>query len=48
MGHSPQVHVTTYAHVIDGMQGTRYASLDELLQAARANLECRGCSASSR
>jgi hypothetical protein len=47
MGHGPALHVQTYAHVIDAVQGTRYADLDALLQAARAQLECRDSAASS-
>lgn len=47
MGHGPALHVQTYAHVIDAVQGTRYEDLDALLQAARAQLECRDSAASS-
>jgi hypothetical protein len=45
MGHGPALHVQTYAHVIDAVK-TRHADLDALLQAARAELECRGSAAS--
>lgn len=41
LGHSPQVHVNTYAHAIDAIKGRRYADLDALIDAARADLECR-------
>jgi integrase len=47
MGHGPALHVQTYAHVIDAVQGRRYADLDALLQAARAELECRESAAGS-
>jgi integrase len=40
MGHSPQLHVVTYAHAIDAIKGKRYADLDALIDAAR--LELRG------
>lgn len=36
MCHSPVVHVSTYAHVIDAIGGERYADLDALITAARA------------
>ena len=39
LGHSEQTHFKHYAHVIDELSGQRYASLDELLDAAaRAQL----------
>jgi integrase len=45
LGHSPALHIATYAHVIDGLQGRRYADLDGLIEAARADLVFRQCSA---
>jgi integrase len=36
LGHGPALHVATYAHVIDGMQGKRYEDLDQLIAAARS------------
>jgi hypothetical protein len=39
MGHGLGLHWRTYAHVIDAMSGKRYADLDALLAAARAELE---------
>ena len=47
MGHGPALHVQTYAHVIDAVKGKRYADLDALIQAARAELECRDSAAES-
>jgi len=47
MGHGPALHVQTYAHVIDAVKGKRYPDLDELIQAARAELECRESAANS-
>jgi integrase len=38
LGHGPSLHITTYAHVIDGMQGQRYDGFDDLISVARANL----------
>jgi integrase len=38
MGHSPVVHVSTYAHVIRKLTGRRYDGLDALIEAARADL----------
>jgi integrase len=38
LGHSPTLHISTYAHVIDGMQGQRFDGFDELIAAARAEL----------
>lgn len=38
MGHGPALHVQTYAHVIDAVKGKRYADLDALIAAARAEL----------
>jgi integrase len=35
LSHGPQVHHQHYAHVIDGIDGERYASLDELITRAR-------------
>jgi integrase len=48
LGHSPQVHVTTYAHAIDAIKGQRYADLDALIDAARSELEFRQSSAGDR
>lgn len=47
LGHSPALHVTTYAHVIDGMRGKRYDGFDELIAAARADLVFRQSSAAT-
>jgi hypothetical protein len=41
MGHDPQTHLKHYAHVIDGISGRRYASLDELIAEARAECHLR-------
>jgi hypothetical protein len=38
MGHGPQLHLRTHAHVIDALGDTRYAGLDTLIAAARAEL----------
>jgi hypothetical protein len=38
LGHGPGLHVETYAHVIDALGGQRYADLDALIAAARADL----------
>jgi len=38
MGHSPVVHIQTYAHVIERLSGKRYDGLDALIEAARAEL----------
>jgi integrase len=38
MGHGAGLHVETYAHVIDGLNGRRYDGLDALIAAARADL----------
>ena len=35
LGHSPMLHISTYAHVIDGMQGRRFDGFDTLIDAAR-------------
>jgi integrase len=35
LGHGPVLHVETYAHVIEGLAGRRYADLDALIAAAR-------------
>lgn len=48
MGHSPQVHITTYAHVIDAIKGKRYEDIDALFAAARSELGFRDGSASER
>lgn len=45
LGHGPALHVRTYAHVIDALEGReRFADLDALIAAARA--ECRDGAAS--
>jgi hypothetical protein len=38
LGHSLEVHRKHYAHVIETLSGTRYADLDALIAAARADL----------
>ena len=38
MGHGLGLHWQTYAHVIESMAGERYADLDALIAAARADL----------
>jgi len=39
MGHAATEHLTTYAHVVTGLEGRpRYADLDALIAAARADL----------
>jgi len=38
LGHGPGLHLQTYAHVIDALDGKRYADLDALIAAARADL----------
>jgi integrase len=38
LGHAPALHISTYAHVIDGMQGQRFDGFDELIAATRAKL----------
>jgi integrase len=39
LGHGPALHVTTYAHVIDALDGQpHYADLDALIAAARADV----------
>jgi integrase len=38
LGHGPQLHVRTYAHVIEGLSGKRYADLDALIAGARGEL----------
>jgi integrase len=45
MGHGAELHLRTYAHVIDAMNGERYADLDALIAAARAGLVFRQSSA---
>jgi integrase len=37
LGHDEVTHVRTYAHVIRALTGTRYATLDELLNVARSS-----------
>ena len=44
--HSQQTHFLHYAHVIDAISGERYSDLDALIEAARADLVFRQCSAS--
>jgi hypothetical protein len=40
LGHGASLHLNTYAHVIDALEGrSRYADLDALIAAARADLE---------
>lgn len=41
MGHDPQTHLKHYAHVVEGISGRRYASLDELIAEARAECHLR-------
>ncbi len=38
LGHGAELHLRTYAHVIDGMNGERWASLDEMIASARSSL----------
>jgi integrase len=38
LGHGAGLHVATYAHVIDALDGQRYENLDALIAAARAQL----------
>jgi hypothetical protein len=38
MGHGLPVHWSHYAHIVNGQHGTRYAGLDALIAAARAEL----------
>lgn len=38
LGHAPALHISTYAHVIDGMQGRRFDGFDELITSARSQL----------
>lgn len=38
LGHGAGLHVETYAHVIDALDGQRYENLDALIVAARAQL----------
>jgi integrase len=44
LGHSPTLHIATYAHVIDGLQGRRFDGFDPLIEAARADLVFRSSS----
>ena len=46
LGHSASVHFRHYSHVIDAIDGKRYADLDALVESARADLVFRPCSAS--
>ena len=39
LGHGRTLHVRTYAHVIDAIEDRRYSNLDELIVAARAELD---------
>ena len=46
LGHSPVLHVKTYAHVIDALEGKpRHADLDALIGGARAELSELGARA---
>jgi integrase len=36
LGHSPPLHIATYAHVIDGLQGRRFDGFEDLLSRTRA------------
>ncbi len=47
MGHGPELHLRTYAHIIDSISGTRYDDLDALITAARADLVVRQSSATA-
>ena len=38
IGHGAELHLRTYAHVIDTLDDTRYPDLDALIAAARAGL----------
>ena len=38
LGHGVGLHWQHYAHVVESMSGTRYDSLDALIEAARADL----------
>lgn len=38
LGHSPALHIATYAHVIEGLQGRRFDGFDELIEASREEL----------
>jgi integrase len=40
MGHSPVVHMDTYAHPIKIIGSRRYRDLDDLIAEARGKLEC--------
>jgi hypothetical protein len=42
LGHSPALHISTYAHVIDGLQGRRFDGFDALISSARTELESSG------
>ena len=46
LGHAQQAHFLHYAHVIDAISGERYSDLDMLIEATRADLVFRQCSAS--
>jgi integrase len=48
LGHGAGLHVETYAHVIDALDGRRYDSLDALIAEARADLALHsGCMSAS-
>ncbi len=40
-GHSPALHIATYAHAIDGLQGRRFDSFEELISRMRTELVFR-------
>ena len=46
LGHSQHTHILHYAHVIEELTGQRYDGLDAMIEAARADLMFRQCSAS--
>jgi integrase len=45
MGHGTELHLRTYAHVIESINGERYPDLDAIIAAARAELVFRQSSA---
>jgi integrase len=47
-GHSPALHIATYAHVIDGLQGRRFDGFEELITRTRAELAFRQSSVTAR
>jgi integrase len=44
LGHGPELHLKTYAHVIESMSGERWPDLDRLIASARADLTFPKCS----